>query len=500
MIYADSHRDISLLTSFDHGNKAVFDGLKFGRVLGFAVSQLFSKAIDVRFVPATEVRFVRSGEGTSGTMFPEHEQAWIHPNFVDPFGSLYGDICALVVDVCSERNGPIAFDHSSPNFFDALGLAEGRRGDPHNFAANAVEGDDLLDTGLDVAGFFGNHALHDDRISASHGHIAHSYGTGFSSGIVDFERHHKNSTQCAARIVARLRHLGMRRMFIYASAVLLLASFGCGSGSESSVSSGGVTESKPPQAALSVGRYKGRIELPKKTPGEKPDAMEDMGRAMGEAMGGMMAGMMSLEILPGDKFKLSMMGIPIEGPVTVDGDKITLTPKTIAGLTPEEAKKQNPDSKIDASPMKGQIKGTAIHITQGKPEEGELVFELQAAKKSGPETVANAEKPLVGSWKGEMVVTPKDQQEKKMLEGMKDSVSLDLRADNTYTLNIMFELQGKWKASGGKIDLGIPKMAGMPEGGKESGEPMSGTISSDGSTITMAGKTASDGKVIFRRL
>lgn len=106
----------------------------------------------------------------------------------------------------------------------------------------------------------------------------------------------------------------MRRIFVYASAVLLLASFGCGSGSETSVS-GGSTESKPPRAVVAEGRYKGRIEMPKKKAGEKADPMEDMGRAMGEAMGGMMAGMMSLEILPGDKFKLSMMGIPIEGPI-----------------------------------------------------------------------------------------------------------------------------------------------------------------------------------------
>lgn len=52
-----------------------------------------------------------------------------------------------------------------------------------------MEGDDLLDAGLDVSGFFGDHGLDDDGVSVAHCYVAYSAGLGFSAGVSDVEIH-----------------------------------------------------------------------------------------------------------------------------------------------------------------------------------------------------------------------------------------------------------------------------------------------------------------------
>ena len=59
---------------------------------------------------------------------------------------------------------------------------------------------------------------------------------------------------------------------------------------------------------------------------EMPKGTEDNPMAkMGEAFGQMLLGDLTLEFQPGDKFKLTMMGIPMEGTVERKGLDLTLT-------------------------------------------------------------------------------------------------------------------------------------------------------------------------------
>jgi hypothetical protein len=93
-----------------------------------------------------------------------------------------------------------------------------------------------------------------------------------------------------------------------------------------------------------VGKYKGEVKMPESS---KDDPMAKMG----EAMLGMFT--FDLELKEANKFTLMFLFFPIEGEWSVSGNVVTLTPKTVMGLTPEEAAKQNEkDNKGDkASPQ-----------------------------------------------------------------------------------------------------------------------------------------------------
>lgn len=280
--------------------------------------------------------------------------------------------------------------------------------------------------------------------------------------------------------------------------VLLAALAGCGKGDGSAVSAGG-NETKAAQPAI-LGHYKGKIEMPKKA-----DGKEDPFAKMGEAMADMMAGMMSLEIKENNRFLLTVMIVPVEGKVEINGKDITLTPELIMGMTPEEAKKQNPKNEFDGTPLKGTISddGKTIRIAQKKPEEGTMVFEREAETKVGAATVKSEEKALVGQWKGTMEAPTKTAEEKKMMESFSRSLALKLNEDNTYVLDFVFKIEGKWSLEGKSLKLTQTKVMGMDvEDAEKQGthvDQMSGTLSDDGKEIIVVGEKPEQGKMIFRR-
>lgn len=296
----------------------------------------------------------------------------------------------------------------------------------------------------------------------------------------------------------------MRYFGLALSAALLISVCGCSkqdsvtqSGANPAAESGGAT-----QASNSLmGTYKVVIDMPE---GKK----DDPGAEFGKAMTGMLAGGAKLEIQDGNRFKLTLMGMPVEGPYTLDGKKITLTPDKVMGMTPAEAQKMNPNGKMDMTPMVGIVSDDfkTIEIQPDKKGQAGMKFSKEASVPKGPikETVNETEKAWVGEYSGNVEMpAPKDDKEKQeqaMAKAMAASLSLNLKADNTFTMNMMFELEGTWSAADGKIDIEPLKVLGM-ESDKNASKPnaIHGALGSDGKTITIDDPKQTGTKMVFTK-
>lgn len=255
--------------------------------------------------------------------------------------------------------------------------------------------------------------------------------------------------------------------------VLAVALVGCAS-KEGNLASG--SDSKGGSAAAAgpdiLGKWKGDIKMPETN---KDDPMAKMGEAMAQ----MFLGNLTLEFMAGDKFKLTMMGMPIEGNVKRAGNELTMTPETALGMPIEEARKTNPNLKDE--PLKGTISAAGDEIVlkgdDDKATDGQMVFKRAKDEpaKEVKSTVSEAEKAFVGDYGAEMVGTAPANQtddqknEWKMAEMMVKSASLNLLADNTFKMTMVFDLEGTWKADGGNLTLKMTKALGM-DGGKPSAD------------------------------
>lgn len=261
-----------------------------------------------------------------------------------------------------------------------------------------------------------------------------------------------------------------------------------------------------------AGKWKGKLELPKST-------ADDPGAKMAEAFGDMFMSMISLEFTE-TEYTLSLMGIPIKGGYEVDGSSITLTPKTVMGMPPEEFAKSMKDSKSDPSqpspdpneiskPMKATLSpdGASLRIApeEGKESEGTLLFERapeEKPKEVSKPTVKGIEAELVGRYVGdpnsinEAALPPEQKAEIAMMKSVVGSASLVLSADNTFKLNLMFDIEGTWLATGGKLTLTPTKLeSSSPTGGKvtTSSEIMDFRVEEGGKRLVLfevAGKPA----------
>ncbi len=256
-----------------------------------------------------------------------------------------------------------------------------------------------------------------------------------------------------------------------------------------------------------AGKYKGEMNT-------RPKGKDDPGSKMGEAMMKMF-GSSSLEIADKGDFTLKVMGIPIEGKVALSGKNLTLNPTTFAGMTKEEAMKLSKERQTDTGPMKGFVAADGkIHITE--KGSGEMVFTRAKAEPAKPivSTVRPDEQRYTGIWAGTMNVPEKagmtDEQAAQMraAKSMLKNLSLDLRPDNTFLLNMFMELEGKWTAKAGKVILTPTKIMGMSvdemtkQGGgmaSSANQPMAGSISADGRTLVFDGKGAGPGKLTFHK-
>ena len=114
---------------------------------------------------------------------------------------------------------------------------------------------------------------------------------------------------------------------------------------------------------------------------------------------------------------------------------------------------------------------------------------------------ASRESKLIGNWKMDASAmsanmpkgkTPQEQMGMEMAKKMFENVTLDLKQDKTFAMNMMMEFSGDWKLdeSAGTVTLNMTKMAGMdiskmPNANKTAQKPMVMNISADNKTLTM---------------
>lgn len=290
----------------------------------------------------------------------------------------------------------------------------------------------------------------------------------------------------------------MKGFAILAVLGMLLAMAGCNK-------SGGLGAAvEKTNAPNIVGKWKGEIEMPKAS---KDDPMAEFGSAFAK----MFLGNLTLEFTENDRFKMTMMGIPVEGKVERKGLELTLTAETAAGMPMDEARKNNP-----ATPKNDKMSATiaedgskiAIKGTDDKTGEPGMVFTRwkDEPKKDVKSTVSAEEEKVLGTYKPDVQASKpanmdaKAAEEWKMGEMLLASATLDLRADNTFTLNLMLEMEGSWKIQGGRVVLHMEKLAGLPDDGKSTSksDDLNLLIKSDGSLE--ADKAGPEGqKLIFRK-
>ena len=253
-----------------------------------------------------------------------------------------------------------------------------------------------------------------------------------------------------------------------------------------------------------VGRWDGKLDLPKTA---KDDPMAQMAGSMAK----MFLGSLSLEFRPDSTFTLNIM-VPIEGTYTRVGRNLTLTPKTMAGLTEAEAiklGKAEGKTPREIKALKGTISanGATISLQGDAQHKGDLQFRRAAPEKPVVPSVNAAERPFVGHWKGDVDMQPSpsasaaDKEKAQMAERMlKATLELQLRADNTFKMRMVMELEGRWSVKGGKVVLKVTGLAGMGPPTSGTSEPLELIISEGGNTLTASKKDA-DGteSLTFRR-
>ena len=286
----------------------------------------------------------------------------------------------------------------------------------------------------------------------------------------------------------------MRKTLVLAAIAAVFA-VGCNKGADVSAKSEG-SPSAPgnaqPAAMVDGFDLKGTYEV---SIGKSPDSKDDLGQKLGEMFIGMMG--FKLKIKDSSAYAISIMGIEIGGHYKVDGNHIVMTPETIAGMTIEEWKKAHPDqaSKMGDNQLK-EMDGTidakeqSITVASEKKDSPPLVFKKAAEEDVSklPSTVAEDEKPFVGSYTGNVEADPaqfKTKEDKEFAETMFKSTSLDLRQNNSFKMHMVMDVGGKWKLENGSITLTMESVGGLTGGSSGSNQkPMVLSVSSDGKELT----------------
>lgn len=131
---------------------------------------------------------------------------------------------------------------------------------------------------------------------------------------------------------------------------------------------------------------------------------------------------------------------------------------------------------------------------------------------------ANREAQLTGTWKLDPTTfkmpnastgdATKDAAAKKMTEtmmqNMASAINLELKEDKTFTMNMMFPMEGTWSLSGDTVQLNLVKAMGMevdkmPGADKQKKEPMVLSISADNKALTLQDKTGKTGAMVFKK-
>lgn len=242
------------------------------------------------------------------------------------------------------------------------------------------------------------------------------------------------------------------------SAILVFA-FGCSSTAPTATGASPGNEGTTAGAKTLVGKWVGKIEMANK---------DDAASKMAESFAGML-GNFDLEIREGNRFTLTVMGVPTEGSMVIKDKSITLTPETMMGKTIEDLKKSEAAAGKSTEALGKSMAGEfaadmeTITLMDSEKPDSKIVFKRNTEKPKvvGASTVSDAEKGLVGTYKTQADTSTMKADDKTMYEAMKDTMNLVLDQDNTFSMNVMLKMEGTWKVTGNTLNLHPTKMNGM---------------------------------------
>lgn len=126
------------------------------------------------------------------------------------------------------------------------------------------------------------------------------------------------------------------------------------------------------------------------------------------------------------------------------------------------------------------------------------------------------EKQVVGTWNGKAEL-PSDQKDnakaKSEVEAMNKVLTLELREDKTYTMNMGVPITGTWSVSGQGVSLvtetimgksveEMKKLAaqfGSAEDAEKMSKPVQGNLSADGKSLSIESPTPGSGTLVFTK-
>lgn len=281
--------------------------------------------------------------------------------------------------------------------------------------------------------------------------------------------------------------------------LVLLYAAGCTSTKVTPMASGGVDTTDNPatvpiessvSAASLVGRYRTEIEVP-------DGKADEPGKALTKGLADMFGSMTELEVLENNRFRLAVVGMPIEGRVVIEGSSVTLFPETLMGMTEEELKK-HPEAKkqsFSKEPMEATVEedGQVIRLKGVEAQEGAMVFRRvkEEPKKPVADKVAPSDQMFVGEWSASVrppnrELTEAEQQEMQMARALVATSTLELRKDYTFYFKMMLEFEGTWKITNSTLVLSPTKMMGMDTSGSKDAKPMEMKVEAGGKNLVMS--------------
>ncbi len=220
------------------------------------------------------------------------------------------------------------------------------------------------------------------------------------------------------------------------------------------------------------------------------------------------------------RFKMTMMGTPMEGSYEAESEAVTLKIETVMGQRIDDPNAPAAFMLQELKePIEGTIEGEGKTLffpgKKDKPGEADMTFtrDKPAQDKVGPRTVAAAEAPLVGEYVFDDSYappkkprtgkeTPREIAREKAQEfsrNMSKGMRLTLREDNTFQVELMVLMKGSWKRSKGELILTIkePKEMLAYSGGEK--PEMRARIAPDGRLLMLNDKSGQVDFALKRR-
>jgi hypothetical protein len=246
-------------------------------------------------------------------------------------------------------------------------------------------------------------------------------------------------------------------------AALLLGLVGCGAKSSETAQQG---ESKPANSV--VGKWRGKVKV-------AADPKDESAAKLAESMASMFGDFL-LEIKDDNTFELSVLGMPTTGKVEIRGNAITLTPTHVMGKTVEEFRKQHKGDSNAGQPMSGTISAdfAVISVKDENQPNNRLEFTRDTTKprEIGAETVTAEEKAWVGTYAAVLAPARLKPEDKDMANALIAKTKLELFHDNSFTMMMGMEVEGKWKMEKGNVVLTATKINGTEEKPGSSNKPI----------------------------